>query len=139
MTRPQTDHTTAEQRKINEIDALFSDLITAFDRHDAMEFDRRFTEDVVFTGVDGARFTNWAELHAYHQERLTHHGGGITTWYEREAIRFPSPDVAVVAVRQPIDTAAGSRANVGTWVLIRRAGQWWVCAMQNTGVTAAHR
>lgn len=132
-----TDDADRRQCDIEEISGIFRELIAAFDRHDAAGFDRRCTDDIIFTAVNGARFTTWDDLHAYHQERLTHHADGIETWYDIEQIVFPTPDIAVVAVRQPIVTVDGARANVGTWVLVRRAGDWWVCAIHNTGVAPA--
>lgn len=65
-TRPTTQDGPAAQQDIREIETLFAELITAFDEHDAVAFDSRFTDDVVFTAVNGMRFTNWADLHAYH-------------------------------------------------------------------------
>lgn len=133
-TRPAGQNEPASPADIHAVEALFADLIAAFDAHDAVAFDKWFTDDIVFTAVDGTRYTNWTDLHAYHRERLTHHAEGIETWYEIDQITFPAPDVAVAAVRQPIRSPAGARENIGTWVLVRKQDRWWVCAIQNTGV-----
>ncbi|MFG2093692.1 SgcJ/EcaC family oxidoreductase [Streptomyces sp. NPDC048612] len=116
------------------ITALFQELESAFTEQNAVRFDGCFTEDVVFTAVDGTRFVGWEALHAYHRERFGGHADGIETWYEIESLTFPSPDVAVVFFRQPIVMGQHRRENVGTWVLVRRDGQWYVSAAQNTGV-----
>ncbi|MER7986130.1 SgcJ/EcaC family oxidoreductase [Streptomyces noursei] len=116
---------------------LFDELESAFAQQDAAKFDRRFTDDVVFTAVNGLRLVGWEALHAYHRERLGQHAEGIETWYEIERITFPSPDVAVVFFRQPVAMDQHQRVNVGTWVLVKQDGQWRVSAGQNTGVAAA--
>ena len=134
--RPTSQDIPVRQQDVREIETLFTELISAFDAHDAVAFDSRFTEDILFTAVNGVRFTNWADLHTYHRERLTHHAEGIETWYEIEQITFPAPDIAIAAVRQPMRIATGTRENVGTWVLVRKDGRWWVCAIQNTGVAS---
>lgn len=123
----------AETARIRELLAV---LEAAFAQADAERFDAPFTADVVFTAVDGARFVGWEALHAYHRDRLSTPTDALTTWYELEHISFPAPDVAVVALRQPIEVAGARRANVGTWTLVKRDGAWWVCAAQNTGVAA---
>lgn len=132
--RPETQQAPSDEDDVRRIKELFAELETAFAEQDAATFDARFTADIVFTAVNGTRFTNWDELHAYHRERLTGHADGITTWYEIERVTFPTPDVAVVSFRQPIVVGDHRRANVGTWVLVKRDGQWWVSAGQNTGV-----
>lgn len=132
--RPLRQNATDGKGDTDAIEDIFVELTTAFAERDAAKFDHRFTEDAVFTAVNGRRFTNWQDLHAYHKDRLANHADGIRTWYEIERIIFPGPDIAVVAIRQPLHTSNGVRANVGTWVLVKRNGQWWVCAVQNTGV-----
>ncbi|WP_369200774.1 SgcJ/EcaC family oxidoreductase [Streptomyces sp. PU-14G] len=124
-------HAEEDRQRIRE---LFTELEAAFAQADAARFDAPFAADVVFTAVDGARFAGWEALHAYHRDRLSTPTDAITTWYELEHIAFPAPDVAVVALRQPIEVAGSRRANVGTWTLIKRDGSWWVSAAQNTGV-----
>ncbi|MEU7317214.1 SgcJ/EcaC family oxidoreductase [Streptomyces sp. NPDC007083] len=134
-TTPRDEEGTARFKEDkHRIEELFADLEAAITQADAARFDAPFAADVVFTAVDGARFVGWKALHAYHRERLSTPTDAITTWYELEHITFPAPDVAVVALRQPIEVAGTRRANVGTWTLIRRNGSWWVSAAQNTGV-----
>ncbi|MEU6111541.1 SgcJ/EcaC family oxidoreductase [Streptomyces albidoflavus] len=135
--RPDTQECQTNEDDVRLIEEIFAGLESAFAEHDAAKFDERFTEDVVFTAVNGARFFGWEKIHAYHSERLTGHAGGINTWYEIERITFPAPDVAVVFFRQPIVVSEHKRANAGTWVLVKRDGQWWISAGQNTGVAVA--
>lgn len=132
--RPSGQGALSQQRDSRRIEEIFTELENAFREADAAGFDARFTEDVVFTAVNGARFVGWDDLHAYHRERLAVPTDGIRTWYEIERVTFPAPDVAMVFFRQPIETAGTERVNVGTWVLVRRDGDWWICAGQNTGV-----
>lgn len=91
---------------------------------------------MVFTAVNGRRFHGWDDIHGYHRERLAHHADDISTWYEIDSITFPAPTVALVFLRQPVRTPQGQRANIGTWVLTKRDGAWWVRTAQNTGITA---
>ncbi|MEW1750645.1 SgcJ/EcaC family oxidoreductase [Streptomyces angustmyceticus] len=132
--RPDTQGVQTNNDDARLIAEIFSDLGSAFAEHDAAKFDERFTADIVFTAVNGTRFFGWEEIHAYHNERLTGHAEGINTWYEIERITFPTSDVAVVFFRQPIVVSEHMRANVGTWVLVKREGQWWISAGQNTAV-----
>ncbi len=120
--RPDTQEAEPDEEDVRLIEKIFADLESAFAEQDAAKFDERFTADIAFTAVNGARFVGWEEIHAYHRERLTGHAGGIRTWYEIERITFPAPDVAVVLLRQPIVVAEHRRANVGTWVLVKREG-----------------
>lgn len=135
--RPATHAASPNDADVRQIRELFSELEAAFTEHDAVKFDARLTSDIIFTAVNGLRFHGWEDIHAYHKERLENHAVGIETWYEIEAVSFPAPDVAVAFVRQPMITSAGKRSNVGTWVLTRKDGVWWVCAIQNTGVATA--
>ncbi|MEW1818377.1 MULTISPECIES: SgcJ/EcaC family oxidoreductase [Streptomyces] len=132
--RPDTQEARTDEDDMRLIEEIFAELGSAFAEHDAARFDERFTADIVFTAVNGVRFFGWEEIHAYHRERLTGHAEGISTWYEIERVTFPAPDVAVVFFRQPVVVSGHERANVGTWVLVKREGQWWISAGQNTGV-----
>jgi uncharacterized protein (TIGR02246 family) len=133
--RPLAQDSPGAEEDVRAIKEVFAELEDAFAAHDAVKFDDRFTQDVVFTAVDGVRFTGWGDIHAYHKERLDHHAVGISTWYEIDGISFPAPDIAVAFVRQPVRAPDGSRrTNVGTWVLTRKADRWWICAIQNTAV-----
>ncbi|MFF0629442.1 SgcJ/EcaC family oxidoreductase [Streptomyces sp. NPDC004296] len=119
----------------HHITNLFNELETAFTEQDATKFDQHFTNDVIFTAVNGTRLTGWQALHTYHRERLTHHTHNIQTWYEIEHITFPHPNIAIVFFRQPITTPHHQRTNVGTWILIKQNHQWHITAGQNTNVT----
>lgn len=132
--RPVTEKQAPDEHDVRAIEELFADIQAAFAEHDVVKFDARFTADVVFTAVNGRRFHGWEEIHAYHRERLEHHADDITTWYEIDHITFPEPTVALVFLRQPMVTPGGRRANIGTWVLVKRDGTWWFSAMQNTGI-----
>jgi uncharacterized protein (TIGR02246 family) len=134
VARPLTQDIPGDEEDVSSITAIFAELTAAFAEHDAVKFDARFAADIVFTAVNGVRFTCWEDIHAYHKERLDHHAEGIRTWYEIDRITFPAPGVAIAFVRQPVTTEHGTRTNVGTWVLSQKDGQWWVCAIQNTAV-----
>lgn len=132
--RPNSQSDLSEQQDQRRIEEIFTELENAFREADAARFDARFTQDVVFTAVNGARFVGWDALHAYHRERLAVPTDGIRTWYEIERVTFLAPGVAMAFFRQPIETAGTRRANVGTWILVKQDGDWWICAGQNTGV-----
>lgn len=135
--RPAAQNVSISDADVDQIRNIFVELEAAFVEHDAEKFDSCFTSDIIFTAVNGQRFYGWADIHAYHKERLDNHAAGIRTRYEVDTITFPAPDVAVAFVRQPIVTSAGERSNIGTWVLVRKEGAWWICAIQNTGVATA--
>lgn len=134
--RPVTQEISSDEQDVRQIEVIFAELEEAFAEHDAAKFDSRFTSDVVFTAVNGQRFYSWEEIHSYHRERLTHHADGIRTWYEIDHIAFPTETVALVFLRQPVRTPQDQRANIGTWVLTKKDGSWWVCAMQNTAIAS---
>lgn len=114
---------------------LFHQLETAFAEHDATKFDQPFTDNVIFTTVNGKRLIGWKALHAYHQERLQNHAHNIQTHYHIEKITYPNPQTAIVFLRQPITHPHHQQENVGTWILIKQNNQWHITAGQNTHVT----
>ncbi|MHC8563151.1 SgcJ/EcaC family oxidoreductase [Streptomyces albidoflavus] len=134
--RPDTQECQTDKDDVRLIEGIFADLESAFAEHDAAKFDERFTADVVFTAVNGARFLGWEKIHAYHSERLTGHAGGIDTWYEIEHITFPAPDVAVVfpPAHRGVRTQAGQCGNVGAGEERRAVVD---LRRQNTGVAVA--
>ncbi|NYH80391.1 uncharacterized protein (TIGR02246 family) [Actinopolyspora biskrensis] len=134
--RPKAHDAVGDEDDARAIRRIFTELREAFAEHDAEKFDERFASDVVFTAVNGQRFHGWEEIHRYHRERLTHHAEGIRTWYEIDRITFPDPSVAVVFLRQPVVTRDDQRASIGTWVLVKKEGSWWFCAMHNTGIAS---
>ncbi|MEJ8652558.1 SgcJ/EcaC family oxidoreductase [Streptomyces sp. MS1.AVA.3] len=131
-----TQDAPAREEDVRRIKEMFTELEAAATAHDAVALNGRFTADVTFTVADGRRFDGWEQIHAHHEERLEHHAEGFRTWFEIDAMAFPTPDVAVVSARQLWSAPHGEGVNTGTWVLTRKNGAWWFCAVQNTGVTA---
>ncbi|MFD9895823.1 SgcJ/EcaC family oxidoreductase [Amycolatopsis sp. NPDC059027] len=136
VARPAGQERSANEADVRSIRELVAKLDSAIADLDAAEFDACFTADVVFTNPAGRRFVGWEEINAYHREALAAAPEGYRSGYTIERLTFPAPDVAVLALRQHV-TMAGREGfeNAGTWVLVRRAGAWWIHAVQNTNVT----
>lgn len=119
-----------------EIEGLFRALERALEAKDAVAFDQPFTEDVVFITPAGALFRGWDELHAYHRQRLGT-GPDARARFELLVVRSLTPEHAIATVEQTLQTPDFSVRNRGTWVLVRRAGTWWVGSVHNTNVAGS--
>ncbi|MGW0665014.1 SgcJ/EcaC family oxidoreductase [Streptodolium elevatio] len=124
----------ASGEDLRAIDEVFAEIQAGVSEFDADRVGARFTANASFTTPAGQRFDGWEAVNSHHRRQLANPVEGFRTRIALERVTFPAPDTAVVCVRQNASTAAGDFANAGTWVLVKRDGDWWVHAVHNTNV-----
>jgi PPOX class F420-dependent enzyme/OxyR family protein/uncharacterized protein (TIGR02246 family) len=124
---------------------LVAELQAGIDTHDAAAYNRHFAADIVWGSPYGATLRGYDNLHAVHNSLLGRSVGGPSSRYETVQILSPTPDVVVAHVRrvaldsdgQPSDPSTDSGtgfSEMGVYVLVRRGGDWWLSAGQNTPI-----
>lgn len=127
------DH--SDERARTRIASVFTTLEDGFHQQDADIFDDHFAQDAVQVTAAGQLMSGWDAIHSYHKERLEGHAHGLHIALNVESIGFLTPTIAIVHTRQETTTGDGdTRCNAGTWTLLERGGQWWICAVQQTNV-----
>jgi uncharacterized protein (TIGR02246 family) len=127
------------------VDALVAELQQGLDAHDADVYNRHFAADVLWGSPFGATVRGYEPLHAIHVRLKREGRGGPSSRYEVAGILSPAPDVIVAQVRRvaldpdgqpvpPTSSQAGAFSEMAQYVLVRRAGTWWLAAGQNTPV-----
>jgi uncharacterized protein (TIGR02246 family) len=125
---------------------LVAELQEGLDNRDAGVYNRHFAADVLWGSPFGMTVAGYGPLHAIHERLNAEQRGGTASRYEVAAVLSPAPDVIVTQVRrlalrpdgapEPVRApgADGSRAfsEMAMYVLVRRDGQWWLAAGQNT-------
>lgn len=117
------------------------DLQTGAVDGEAETYNRRFAGDVMWGSPYGAVVESYDALHAIHQ-RLHAAGDRGHSRYEIVRVLSPSADVALAQVRrdalddhgEPIPSHEGEAqfSEMALYVLVWRAGKWWLAAGQNT-------
>jgi uncharacterized protein (TIGR02246 family) len=128
------------------VDRFVEELQEGFDRRDADIYNRHFASDVRWGSPFGAMVCGYDDLHAAHRRLLRDDAGGAGSRYRVLDVLAVGEDVAVAQVRREGPVAprrgeaatprGGSFSEVALYVLVRRAGQWWLAAGQNTVVRA---
>jgi uncharacterized protein (TIGR02246 family) len=110
--------------------ALVAELQAGLDDGDAELYNRHFADDVMWGSPYGATVDGYDTLHAIH---LQLHARGVAADSRYELVRAiaVAPDVAIAQVRRTALTEAGF-SEMALYVLVRRAGEWWLAAGQNT-------
>lgn len=120
------------------IESLVRDLVSAWNRGDAVAFAKRFRSDGTFTNVNGSTFEGHAAFEQRHREILAGPlKGSITTMAPRR-VQLVRPDVAVVDV--DCSTIVGVAPPIQSkllLVLTREGSEWSIAAFHNTAVQAA--
>lgn len=117
---------------------LVGELQAGFDSHDAEVYNGHFAADVLWGNPFGATVLGYEELHPTHARLLRDSAGGTGSRYRVVEVRAIGDDVAVAQVaRDSSGVAGGSFSEVALYVLVRRAGEWWLLAGQNTVVRPA--
>ena len=133
--------------------ALVAELQHGLDHRDADVYNRHFAADVRWGSPFGMTVEGYESLHAIHQ-RINRSGrGGPASRYEVATVLSPAPGVIVTQVRRvalgpggeplpprpPAADGSGAFSEMAMYVLVRRGGQWWLAAGQNTIVLTPPR
>jgi uncharacterized protein (TIGR02246 family) len=123
------------------VDEFVAALQTGIDNADAEAYNAQFADDVLWGSPYGATVVGFDTLHAIHRRLLAERVAGSSSRYETVHVSAPASNVAVAHVRRvaldeqgqpvPIDDAS-TFSEMALYVLVRRDGQWWLAAGQNT-------
>jgi len=129
------------------VNDFVAELQTGIDTGDADAYNAHFSDEVAWGSPYGATVVGYDALHAIHKTLLARAVAGPSSRYETVYVSAPAPDVAVAQVRQvtsdadgqpiPIDLPIDHGApfsEMALYVLVRRDGQWWLAAGQNTPI-----
>jgi uncharacterized protein (TIGR02246 family) len=125
------------------VDDFVAELQKGIDTGNAEIYNAHFADDVMWGSPYGATVVGYDTLHAIHRQMFDQ-GAAVTgpsSRYETVHVAAPAPDVAIAHVRRvaldedgvpiPIDDPSAS-SEMALYVLVRRDGQWWLVAGQNT-------
>lgn len=126
---------------------LVEELQHGLDTHDAEVYNQHFASDVLWGSPYGATVAGYDELHAIHT-RLQQQNVSGNSRYEIVSVLAPAPGIVLAQVRrdaldasgrtiEPSDDPAARFSEMALYVLVRRAGQWWLVAGQNTPIRPA--
>ncbi|HEY3722617.1 MAG TPA: SgcJ/EcaC family oxidoreductase [Acidimicrobiia bacterium] len=135
----------AEQDARAAADRLVVQLQAGWDQHDADVTDRLFASDLLWGSPFGATLQGSTELHEIHVRLKEEGTGGPASRFEVVQVLAPTPDVALAHIRRvalgadgeqvtPTADLRGPFSEMALYVLVRRDGDWWVAAGQNTPV-----
>ncbi len=122
-----------------------AELQAGWDERDASVADRHLAADVAWGSPFGAVLDELGPLYSIHEVQHGSRPAGVRTRYELQRAMRLAPDVvaAHVARRQLDDDGHVVRpsrdprapfSEMALYVLVRRDGEWWVAAAQNTPV-----
>lgn len=107
-------------------------LQRAGETRDADLYDSTFAADVLWGSPFGATVAGYAELNALHR-RLMAANVAPPSRFEVVTALTPAPGVVVTQIRRrAADT--GGFSEMALYVLVERAGRWWLAAAQNTPI-----
>jgi uncharacterized protein (TIGR02246 family) len=124
---------------------LVAELQAGWDQHDADVTDRHFAGDLLWGSPFGATLQGYEELHEIHVRLKQEGAGGPASRFELVQVLAPTADVVLAHIRRaaldvegealaPTEDLRGAFSEMALYVLVRRDGDWWVAAGQNTPV-----
>ena len=127
------------------VEEFATGLQAGHDLHDADILNRQFAADVAWGSPYGALVDGYEQLHPIHV-RFQRQGQGDGTpavRYQVRQVRAISDDVVIAHIArlvldddgtplEPGHELGGPFSELAMYVLVRRDGQWWLAAGQNT-------
>ncbi|MEV5650388.1 SgcJ/EcaC family oxidoreductase [Nocardia sp. NPDC052254] len=121
----------AERTAAEQVAAhLAAELQRAGETGDADLYDNSFAADVLWGTPFGATVIGYDQLNPIHHKLMTAQVAPSSA-FEVVTANSPAPGVVVTQIRRrATDPAAFSE--MALYVLVQRAGRWWLAAAQNT-------
>ena len=117
----------------SEIEGTLAAVQHAWDAGDAGSFARLFTDDATYVVYFGASYVGRAAIERAHVPLFERFGRGSRMRLEIRALRFLTPDIAVVLTEGGVGKGARLPSDkVQTFTLVRTAVGWKCAAFQNT-------
>lgn len=121
------------------------ELQEGIDARDADIYNRHFAEDVLWGSPFGATVAGYDAIHPIHVRLNAQGTGGPASRYEIDQVIVPADGIVVAHVRrvaldadgqsvQTTEEAPGAFSEMALYVLVRRDGDWWLAAGQNTPI-----
>jgi uncharacterized protein (TIGR02246 family) len=131
------DH--AQPGDAEAVRALYLRAMDGWNRGSGDAFAAPFAETSAFVAFDGVRFHGREEIARFHDPLLKTHLRGTRLVGDVTDIRFLSGGVAIAhayggTVLRGRSAPAPERDSIQTLVAVKRDGQWWLVAFQNTRV-----
>lgn len=117
---------------------LAAQLQRGGDAMDADVYDAWFADDILWGSPFGATLAGFAGLNAIHR-RMMNRPAPLTpspapaSRFEVVSVLAPGPGIVVAQIRRQA-LAAGGFSEMALYVLVERAGRWWLAAAQNTPI-----
>jgi uncharacterized protein (TIGR02246 family) len=127
------------------IDAFTAGLQSGHDRHDAEILNGQFARDVMWGSPYGALIEGYDQLHPIHVGFQQRGSDSPTVRYQVRHVLALGDDVIVAHIArvaldddgEPLPPTADPDqpfSEMAMYVLVRRDGQWWLAAGQNTPI-----
>jgi uncharacterized protein (TIGR02246 family) len=125
------------------VEQFAAGLQTGHDLHDADILNRQFAADVAWGSPYGALVDGYEQLHSIHVRFHQRADETPAVRYEVRHVHAIGDDVVVAHIARlvlgadgapvaPDDGSGGPFSELAMYVLVRRDGQWWLAAGQNT-------
>jgi uncharacterized protein (TIGR02246 family) len=133
--RPIFDDPAGRAEAADAVDRLVAGLQEGHERADADVFDRQFASDVLWGSPYGATLHGHDVLNPIHHSLMAARVAPLSRYHVVQ-VMSPQPGVAIAHVRRDDLTAEAGKgfSEMALYVLVKRDGQWWLAAGQNTPV-----